>query len=405
MNMSNRRHSAIESNYRALYGKLFSALINQFGTNYVNEIEDAIQNSFLKSLKTWGSDKIPDNKENWLFVVARNDVLNQIKRKSRVALESFLTETQENTTAENDLRLETILFLSSSKNISDAAKAVFILKNIFGLNVREISDSTLLSQEAIYKSINRSKKTLQLEFKDKPISTITKETQKHQIAIVEEILYAVFNIGFDSFNDKIQAIINEDLCLEALALAKELFKKHQQDSTKNLLALFCFHIARVPAKIDNGKLVSLFKQDKTKWNKKLMSLGFSYLHKPDKLNRFYIEALIASKYMTANSYDTQHWNEIIKLYKLLTEYHHSPIVKLNLCYGLHQANRTEEALILLTDIEKKLPKGHLYFSLVKAELLKATAPKESETILVSVIDKMEQSIRKEYLLEKGFITL
>lgn len=405
MNTNNKSHSVIESNYRALYGKLFSALINQFGTSHVNEIEDAIQNSFLKSLKSWQTDKLPDNKENWLFIVARNDVLNQIKKKSRASPETILTETEENGTAENDLRLETILFLSSSKNISDGAKAMFTLKNIFGLNVREISDSTLLSQEAIYKSINRAKTTLQREFENKPISTINKKTHKHQIATVEDILYAVFNIGFDSFNDKIQSIVNEDLCLEALALAKDLFKKHQQDSTKNLLALFCFHIARIPAKVNNGKLVSLFKQDKTKWDKKLTSLGFSYLHKPDKLNRFYIEALIASKYMTAHSYDVEHWNEIIKLYKLLTKYHHSPIVKLNLCYGLHQANRTEEALILLADIEKKLPKGHLYFSLVKAELLKTTTPKESETILASVIDKMEQSIRKEYLLENGFITL
>ena len=395
----------MESNYRALYGKLFSVLINRFGANHVNEIEDAIQNSFLKSLKTWHSDKIPDNKENWLFVVARNDVLNQIKKKSKVSAEPILTETKENGTAENDLRLETILFLSSSKKISDRAKAVFILKNVFGFSVREISESTLLSQEAVYKSLNRAKKNLKLEFENKPISIITEKTGKQEIATVEEILYAVFNIGFDSFNDNIQSFVNEDLCLEALALAKELLKKHQQDSTKNLLALFCFHIARIPAKIDNGKLVSFFKQDQTKWNKKLMGLGFSYLHKPEKLTRFYIEALIASKYMTANSYDTDYWNDIIKLYELLTEYHRSPIVKLNLCYGLHQANRTEEALVLLESIEKELPNGHFYYSLVKAELLKTTTPKKSETILASIINKIEQTIRKEYLLENDLITL
>lgn len=35
-----------EINYRSLYGKLFFGIINQF-----SEIEDAIQNSFFKSLK------------------------------------------------------------------------------------------------------------------------------------------------------------------------------------------------------------------------------------------------------------------------------------------------------------------------------------------------------------------
>ncbi|NDV15726.1 RNA polymerase [Muricauda sp. TY007] len=403
--MGNKEYSAIESNYRALYGKLFSALINQFGTNHVNEIEDALQNTFLKSLKTWRADNIPDNKENWLFIVARNDVLNQIKRKNKERPEPILAETDEYGTAKHDLRLETILFLSSSNKVSNRAKVMFILKNIFGLHVREISESTLLGQEAVYKSINRAKTNLQHEFKDMPIHSITKKADKLQIATVEEILYAVFNIGFDSFNDKIQSIVNEDLCLEALALAKELFKNHQKGSTKNLLALFCFHLARIPAKAAKGTLVPFFKQDQAQWDKKLMGLGFSYLHKPEKLNRFYIEALIASKYMTANSYNTEHWNEIIKLYELLTEYHNSPIVKLNLCYGLQQANRPEEALIILADIEKELPNGHLYFSLVKAELLKATSPKASETILASVMDNMGQAIRKEYLLQNGFITV
>jgi RNA polymerase sigma-70 factor (ECF subfamily) len=402
--MSNKTHSAIESNYRALHGKLFSALINQFGTSYVSEIEDAIQNSFLKSLKTWHAGNMPDNLENWLFIVARNDYLNQIKIQNRKSPGSGLTKAEETETQKSDLRLETILLLSSSKKISDRAKVVFILKNIFGLNIREIGECVMTSQEALYKSINRAKRNLQSEFENKSIHTITIKTGENEVETAEEILYAVFNIGFDSFSDKIQSIVNEDICLEALALAKLLLKKYQRVSTKNLLALFCFHIARIPAKIDKGKLVSFFKQDQSKWDKKIMNVGFNYLQKPEKLNRFYIEALIASKYMTADIYDTKHWNEIVKLYKLLLEYHQSPVVKLNLSYALHKASRTREALILLANIEKELPEGHIYLSLVKAELLKATKPKESENIMFTVMDKMEQSIRKEYLLENGYIS-
>lgn len=60
--------------YRTLYGKLFSGLLHQFGARYVSEIEDAIQNTFLKSLKIWTLNEDPNNKENWLFVVARNDM-------------------------------------------------------------------------------------------------------------------------------------------------------------------------------------------------------------------------------------------------------------------------------------------------------------------------------------------
>ncbi len=40
-----------ETNYRSIYGKLFSALTRQFGIGHFSEIEDAIQNSFLKSIR------------------------------------------------------------------------------------------------------------------------------------------------------------------------------------------------------------------------------------------------------------------------------------------------------------------------------------------------------------------
>lgn len=139
--------SNLEINYRALYGKLFSGLLNQFGTNYVSEIEDAIQNSFLKSLKIWKQNNIPNNMENWLFIVARNDVLNQIK-KQKENNNFFIEQVKDTSSISNevDLRLQTILFISNLENVSNQAKILFVLKNIFGLSIEEISDSTLVNQ-------------------------------------------------------------------------------------------------------------------------------------------------------------------------------------------------------------------------------------------------------------------
>ncbi|QCK16156.1 sigma-70 family RNA polymerase sigma factor [Mangrovivirga cuniculi] len=401
--MSNNTHKEIESNFRAIYGKLFSVLINRFGVKYFNEIEDALQNAFLKSLKTWHA-KTPDKIDNWLFIVARNDVINQIKRKNGSPYQSFGNNIDENW-EDTDLRLQTILFISSSKIISTQAKVVFILKNIFGLNVREISETTFLSQEAIYKSIKRAKSTLKNEFAGTTIDIITDEADLSTISTVEDILYGVFNIGYDSFNKKTHSIVDEDLCLEALALGKLLYEKHSQVSTKNLLSLFCFHIARIPSKVINGKFIPFFKQDKTKWNNEMIYMGFRYLQKPEELNRYYIEALITSKYMTAESYDTDHWNDIVSLYELLTRHHPSPIVKLNLCYGLYKAKQKEHVLDLLAEIESDLPSGHIYFSLIKAELLREKTPLEADKIVKTVLDKIDQSVRREFILANKLIAL
>lgn len=404
--MSSNLPSKAETNYSAIYGKLFSGLLNQFGTNYVSAIEDAIQNSFLKSLKIWTQNNVPNNKVNWLFIVARNDILNQIKRQKEhldFPVEQFEDTSQ--TTNQTDLRLQTIIFISALEHISNQAKTLFVLKNIFGLSVLEIADSTLINQDAIYKNINRTKKSIQLAFNNKTIELDAIKASNKAITIVEDILYAVFNIGFDSFNENIENIVNEDLCLEAFALTKLLFNQYQSDSTSNLLALFCFHIARIPAKIDNGKFISFFNQNRKKWNKELHHLGFHYLVKPKVLNKFYLEAIIISKYMSANELTQNDWNEIVKLYEMMQKVSESPIVKLNYCFCLSKIGKVEDALIILSEIEKELPNEHLYFSLVKAKILKEINPKEADELYLSVMNKLNQKIRKEYLLENELIRL
>ncbi|RXG11510.1 RNA polymerase sigma-70 factor (ECF subfamily) [Leeuwenhoekiella aestuarii] len=397
--MKNNISSLVESSYRTFYGKLFSALFSQFGANYISEIEDAIQNSFYKSLKSWKPNQVPDNKENWLFIVARNDIINQIKKDSRLQSQSDFITNVETENLKEDLRLKTILFLSKSKKVSSKVKVIFVLKNIFGLHIKEISECTLLSQDAIYKSINRAKKDFRQSTKDANFDLTFEQIADKEIEIVEEILYAVFNIGFDSFNEKTNSIINEDLCLEALSLSKILSDKFQQVTTKNLLALFCFHLARIPSKVKNDKIISFFEQDKTNWNQDFIKLGFHYLEKPEKLNKYYIEALIASKHMTATKNDIEHWNGIIELYQLLISVSNSPITKLNLCYCLSKAQRIEEAKELLEIVENELPNEHIYLSLVKANIFVSKQTLESEKIIDRVLKNINQNIRREYILE------
>jgi len=397
--MKNKNASVVESSYRTFYGKLFSALFSQFGANYVSEIEDAIQNSFYKSLKSWKPNKVPTNKENWLFIVARNDVLNQIKRENQLQSEIHFKSTEETKNPIEDLRLKTILFLAKSKNVSSKVKVIFILKNIFGLHINEISECTLLSQDAIYKSISRAKKDFRQATKDTDFDLTFKQVSENEIAIVEEILYAVFNIGFDSFSEKIKSIINEDLCLEALALAKILSDQFERTTTKNLLALFCFHLARIPSKVKNNKIISFFEQDKKNWNNDFIKLAFHYLEKPEKLNKYYVEALIASKHMTATKNDIEHWNEIIKLYKIMLSLSNSPIMKLNLCYCLSKAQKIDEAKALLETVENELPNEHIYLSLVKANIFNNKQTLESEKIIDQVLKNINQKIRREYILE------
>ncbi|MEM6379721.1 MAG: DUF6596 domain-containing protein, partial [Bacteroidota bacterium] len=192
-------------------------------------------------------------------------------------------------------------------------------------------------------------------------------------------------------------IINDDLCLEALVMVKSLWEKFQRSSSRNLLALFSFHLARIPAKVKQGKLVAFFEQDRSSWNQEFIKLGFHYMQQPDTLNKYYLEALLTSKHMTSPGINTKHWEEIIQLYQLLLQVSDSPITKLNLCYCLSKAHRLEEAKVLLQKVEKELPKAHIYLSLVKANLFKDG--QNAEKLINEALQGIQQKIRREYILE------
>jgi RNA polymerase sigma-70 factor (ECF subfamily) len=392
-----------DSNYRALYGKLFSALLSKFGGQFVTEIEDSIQNAFLKSLKIWSLEEKPNQLDNWLFIVARNDLMNQIKIKAFDHAALFPDSDESEGIGGFDLRLQTIIFIASLGNISNKAKVLIILKNIFGLSIKEISESTLIEQEAIYKHVQRAKKSIEQTFHKKIIDLESIKHSEGAISIVEELLYGVFNLGFDSFSEKSESIVNEDLCLEAFALTKLFYAQTNRESTSNLLALFCFHIARIPAKVDNGKLISFFKQNREKWNKDFMNVGFQYLKQEKHLGKLYIEAIIISKYMTISNFTQKDWQDIVQLYEIIMKLTNSPIVILNYCYCLSQIGKHDDAFKLLETLETELPSDHIYFSLVKATLLKEYNPDASASIFTTILDGLHQNIRKEYLLENEFI--
>ena len=171
------------------------------------------------------------------------------------------------------------------------------------------------------------------------------------------------------------------------------------------MAIFSLHTARIPAKIEKGKLISFFNQKREKWNQELFQLGLQFLKKPKSTNKFYIEALIVTKYMTVENFTVSDWKDIVNLYEILQQVSSSSIVKLNYCFGLSKIGKTELALKILSEIEKELPNEHTYFNLVKAKIVREVNPIESNSLITSTINKLNQKIRKEYLLENELIHL
>ncbi len=141
----------------------------------------------------------------------------------------------------------------------------------------------------------------------------------------------MFNEGYKTTRG--DSSINYDLCYEAIRLTKLVAEQADTGGeAAGLLALMFFSLSRFPARISAaGALLSLEEQDRGLWNKIYIEEAYIYLGKavPQQLNRFYLEALIASYHCRAATFAATDWAGIVALYRQLELLYPSPLVTLN----------------------------------------------------------------------------
>lgn len=410
-------HSNLNHLFRREYGKLIASLTKTFGTHNLALVEDVVQDTLLKALETWKLKGTPDNPSAWLFTVARNKALDLIRRKKyQEAFAAHLTPllTSEYTAAatlqeavkgdnieDEQLRM---MFVCCHPSIAEETQVALILKTLCGFSIAEIASAFLTSQETISKRLLRGRE----KFRQEKITfdlPAKKELPKRLDNVLTAI-YLLFNEGYHATH--VASIIRDDLIEEALRLGNLLRSNTNTDtaSTKALLALMCFHAARLYQRIDeNGALLALKDQDRTKWNKDLILQGHHFLKQAalgELISSYHIEAAIAYEYSIAPSYDQTNWKQIDELYKSLLkikplpllEFQHT-IVKAE-CYGyakgLQDLSKLEESGIF--------SKNHFFYTTKGEWLSKLNQKEEAEESLSLAFELANTKAEKDFILKK-----
>lgn len=319
--MSNKAINKLADHlFREYHGKMISLLSAKFGYQQIDNIVDAAQEAFEVALNEWKYKGVPKNCFGWLIRVSQNKLINKINRDSvgnkilnRIPHEE---ESIESHKVEDSL-LQLLIFFSKN-NFSDRNKLIVSLFYLCGFGYSEISGAMMLPLETIKKTIIRSKVLIKknaIQYEKYEFKSLDDE-----MPYLLHVLYLMFNEGFKSAQKR--ESIKKDLCFEAIRLSI-LVKKYQGDHSElnALLALFFFHVSRFPARIQDNGWISIQFQNRTLWDKNLISEGYAYLNEIDlsknKLNKYYLEALIASTHCSSPSYEKTDWRLISKLYALL----------------------------------------------------------------------------------------
>jgi RNA polymerase sigma-70 factor (ECF subfamily) len=351
---------------------LIAALVRRFGVVELARIDNAVQEAGLRALERWTGPEEGTELEGWLLRVAHHAVVDGLRRdrKSVPLSERHLGAVDAPMPPEIDDELR-LIFYCCHPAIPRAAQIALTLRIGFGFETGPIARAFLSDERTIAQRIVRAKQRL----RDEGTRFELPDAQEvpSRLGPILDVLYQLFTEGYSTTNA--EAGIDQALCEDSLRLARLLTDDDRWTSpaAEALRALFCFHVARAPARTaEDGSLLLLHEQDRSRWDEKLLEEGFVFLARSareQEISRFHLEAGIAACHAKASSYATTDWEEILALYDVLREMSPSPVVDVNRALAVSMCRGAVAGLDELDAIpERELVARYPYALATYAEL-------------------------------------
>ncbi len=394
--------------FREESSKIHSTLIKIFGFSYLEEIEDAVQDTFISAFESWKLRGIPDNPKAWLYAVSKNKILTKIKQvkvREKILDQNkgifpvsyqLEAEWEKEIGVLDDNTLRT-LFALCHPSIPVDGQSALSLKILYGFTILEIANLFLTNIEVIQKRLYRAKQTIRELKLD--LSLPTSEEIGPRIASVLKVLYLLFTQGYYGYSKK--GLLQIDLMRESLRYSLLMTQNPLSRSADALalVSLISFHSSRLESrKTDDGNLVSFYKQDQKKWNYELIKKGKEYLTLSLELNKnsisdTQIEAMIA--YLHTEE-DTNKWSQLTLLYETLFSMTRNPMAYLGRIYAIYRNKGSEEALNEFNNGPKFEPS--VFSQLLVSKLFEEIDPKESNDAFEKALLLTKSVEEKEMIL-------
>lgn len=358
--------------FRTEYGRIVSVLCKSLGLAHMSDAEDIASETFAKAVETWSYNGIPAQPVAWLYAVARNIALNQLKRRDTLqritsslpaesSIETVIDITDNNIT---DSQLQ-MLFAICHPALPPEAQVALALRVLCGFGIGEVANAFLTNKETINKRLFRAKEKL----KQQNIAIIFPPSSElpSRLNGVLTTLYLLFSEGY--YSESSDQVLRKDLCLEAMRLTLMLIDcRHTNIPAANaLLALMCFHASRFKARTQGNDHLLFAKQDKDLWDEELIARGVYYLHAAGyggTLTTYHYEASIAW-WHTQKEDKEEKWKNILQLYNGLLSLQYTPVAALNRLYAIYRIHGPREAI---QQAEKLNMQDNRYYHALLAEL-------------------------------------
>lgn len=323
-----------------------------------------MQAAWLVALERWPQDGLPDDPTAWIYVTARRRLHDSWRQEQRDAgagaLEHLPAPEPDEDPADAwpDDRLA-LVFACCHPALAPEARVALTLRHVGGLSTAQVARAFLIGEGAMAQRLVRARRKL----RDAGVgfSVPGREAMPDRLGSVLTTLYLIFTTGY-------AAPDGAALSQEAIRLARlvAVLAPEERD-VRGLLALMLLHEARRPARFDDeGALVLLGDQDRSRWDQALIAEGRRMLVGAGR-GRYALQGRVAAEHAAGRT----DWPAVARLYAELARVDRSPVVRLNGAVATAEAVGPEAGLVAVdaAGAHGVLEGYHLFHS-TRAELLR-----------------------------------
>ncbi|MFI9408140.1 RNA polymerase sigma factor [Nocardia sp. NPDC052316] len=374
--MSNR---VVQDVWRRESPHVLAALLRRHGD--LGDCEDAAQEAAEAAMIQWSRDGVPANPRGWLITVASRRLIDRVRSdRARVGREEAVAVAQpsdahvvppvDQVTAEDGDDMLRMLVLCCHPSLSRSSQVALTLHAVCGLGTGEIAAAYLVPPHTMSQRLTRARSTLRSA--GVVFEIPSRSDLPARIASVLDVCHLLFTEGHTrSAGD---TLIDGSLTEEAIRLTRQLHCAiPDHDEVAGALALMLLTHARAATRTEDGELVPLAEQNRSRWDRELIAEGVGILERVlprGHVGRFQLQAAIAAVHAESPTWERTDWPQISILYTMLDRVAPSPIVTLNRAVAVSMAVGPQQGLDLIAPLlDNSSMRRHHRTHAVRAHLL------------------------------------